>query len=215
MSAVSHYDKAYFDWQQKGAQIGAWANSRIFGPYIASSDTVLDFGCGGGYLLARLVCARRIGVEVNPEARSKAVHNGVEVYDQTSDVTDSSVDVAISFHALEHTTDPLSELRGLFRKIRPGGKIVIMVPCESIRWRYRPNDINRHLFSWGPMTLGNLLTEAGFHVLESKPYVHRLLPKSKHYGQWIPPRLFDFACRLYGHIRRKFVHVKAVATRPS
>jgi hypothetical protein len=29
----------------------------------------LDFGCGGGFTLAALRCARRIGVEPNPHAR--------------------------------------------------------------------------------------------------------------------------------------------------
>lgn len=88
-----------------------------FEPHIKPSDTVLDLGCGGGYLLKNLTCARRIGVEVNPSATKTALENGIECYASLDLVPDSSINVAISNHALEHIQNPHEVLGKLRRKL--------------------------------------------------------------------------------------------------
>jgi len=50
-------------------------------------------------------------------------------------------DVIISNHALEHTLHPLQELEALLPKLKPGGKVVFVVPCESIARKHKPDDI--------------------------------------------------------------------------
>ena len=51
-----HYDDDYFDWQSEAGEFGGWANQTKFIKYISKDDVVLDFGCGGGYLLKNLDC---------------------------------------------------------------------------------------------------------------------------------------------------------------
>lgn len=115
-------------------------------------------------------CNKKVGVEVNPAAAEVLKQNGIEVFQNADDIPDEYVDVEISNSALEHTLHPFEELKSLNRKLRKGGKIIFVVPCEAISHAYKPNDMNHHLFSWSPMCIGNLFTEAGFTLIEAKAY---------------------------------------------
>ena len=209
-----YYDTAYFDWQRPIGEFGGWANLTKFSPYISASDDVLDFGCGGGFLLKNIRCRKRIGVEVNPDARKTAATNGVECFAGAEEVPDEYATVIISNHALEHTHDPLGELRALHRKLRKGGTIVFVVPCEAISYAWHPRDVNQHLYTWSPMNAGNLFTLAGFDVLESKPYIHKWPPQYLKIAR-LGRRAFDFCCRLYARWERSYFQVRVVAKKPA
>lgn len=210
-SASKHYDKKYFDWQSSLGEFGGWANLTKFAEYIPENSRVLDFGCGGGFLLKNLNCVKKVGVEVNPAAAETARENGVEVYNYAKDIEDNYVDVIISNNALEHTLYPLDELKELYRKLVQGGKVIFVVPCESINYSYSPNDVNHHLYSWSPMCIGNLFTEAGFSVLESRPYIHKWPPHFRRIAQFGGRRGFELACRIYGRWERSWYQVRLIA----
>lgn len=211
----THYDADYFAWQSSIGEFGGWAEKSKFARFIKSDDDVLDFGCGGGYLLKALKCRRRVGIEINAAAINIAKQNGVEVYTRAEDVPDDYVDVIISNNALEHVLQPLDTLKALYNKLRKNGKIIFIVPCESINLVYRPNDINHHLYTWNPMCLGNLFTEAGYSVLESKPYLHRWPPRLyKTIARMGGRAIFEIACRIYGYIDRRRSQVIIVAKNP-
>lgn len=163
-TVAAHYDAVYFDWQRQIGAFGAREVLSRFQPHIRPSDRVLDFGCGGGYLLTALTCGERCGVEVNPAARAEAKRNGVSAVASASEVPDAWADVIISNSTLEHVEHPLGELRALYLKLKPGGKIVFGVPNETLGSAYKPGDINQHLYCWSPMNIGNLLTVAGYQV---------------------------------------------------
>ena len=207
----NHYDREYFDWQSSVGAFGGWANQSKFVDYIASDNDVLDFGCGGGFLLSGLPCKKKVGVEVNEAAVNAARSQGLEIFRSVAEVPDDYVDVIISNNALEHTLQPLVELKSLYKKLRVGGKIIFVVPCESIIYHYQPNDINYHLYSWSPMCIGNLFTEAGFSVIESKPYIHKWPPKYRAIAKLGGRGLFELACRIYGRLERSWFQVRIVA----
>ncbi|HVX66138.1 MAG TPA: class I SAM-dependent methyltransferase [Bryobacteraceae bacterium] len=157
----------YFRWQSAGEpRAAAAAVAPKFAPYLRPGDTVLDFGCGGGFLLAALPCACRLGVDLNPAALRSAAALGVQCYTTLAEVPGGAADVVISHHALEHVPEPVAALRELRAKLRPGGRLLLCVPIDD--WRsqrvYDPSDINRHLYTWTPQLLGNALAEAGFDV---------------------------------------------------
>jgi SAM-dependent methyltransferase len=197
---TTHYGPEYFRWQSEIGRFGGWANLTKFSPFVRPDMKVLDFGCGGGYLLRNIDCRGKIGIEVNPVARSEAERQGIRAVPSPSYVDDSWADLLISNHALEHCLNPLGELQRLFPKVAPGGTAVFVVPSESIRHRYKQNDPNHHLYTWSPMSAANLFAEAGFRVLTSKAYVHTWPPK------FIPQllrrlggrTLFEGGCRAYG-----------------
>src|SRR5579872_241304 len=136
--------KDYFAYQKSIAESNGSLLALKFEQYVRPEDRVLDFGCGGGYLLKALNCAHKIGVEINPAARVQAVDNGVECHAVIADVADESADVVISNHALEHVPFPIEALRQLKSKLRPGGTLVLCVPADDWRTqqRYNPQDVN-------------------------------------------------------------------------
>ncbi|MBI5944631.1 MAG: class I SAM-dependent methyltransferase [Chloroflexi bacterium] len=209
--ASSHYDQSYFSWQSDIGEFGGWANAPLFSRFIRPSDAVLDFGCGGGWLLKNISCQRRLGVEVNPVAADAARKNGVEIFGAARDVPDLAADVVISNHALEHVLHPLHELISLRPKLQPGGLAVFIVPCENIRGKYFPNDINHHLYTWNPMNLGNLFTEAGYLVVESRPLMHKWPVKFRLLARAAGRRVFDFASWVYAHLNRSSFQVRIIA----
>jgi 2-polyprenyl-3-methyl-5-hydroxy-6-metoxy-1,4-benzoquinol methylase len=206
-----HYDRSYFDWQASIGEFGGWANAAKFAGFIRPQDTVLDFGCSGGWLLKNLDCGRRLGIEVIPAAAQVARANGLEVFASTAQAPDHAADVLISNHVLEHTLDPLRELQSLRSKLRPGGKAVFVVPCESVDVAYKPGDVNHHLYSWSPMSLGNLFGEAGYTVIECKPFLHKWPPQYRLIARVGGRRIFDLASRLYARLARSYAQVRLVA----
>jgi len=209
-----HYQKEYFDWQGPIGEFGGWANRPKFSGEIQPGDTVLDFGCGGGALLEGLICEKKLGVEVNPAAIEEARGRGIEVFPSVEEIPGGTVDVVISNHALEHTQRPLDEVVALFHTLKPGGKLVIVVPCESIIRSYRAEDMNHHLYSWSPMCLGNLLTEAGFRLEESKPYYRTWPPGYRQIARWGGRGGFEMACWMYAHLNRSVFQTRAVGRKP-
>lgn len=207
-----NYETKYFEWQKPYGVFGGWADKSKFDKYISKTDTVLDFGCGRGFLLKGLECYRKLGIEVNPSAAEYANKiNGLDIFYNALALQDESIDVIISNHALEHTLHPLYELRCLYKKLKFGGKIIFAVPCESISRRYKQNDINNHLYSWSPMCIGNLFKEAGFSVIESKPYAYKWPPMYDALAQMVGKRAFEFICRIYGQVSRSCAQVRIVA----
>jgi SAM-dependent methyltransferase len=205
-----HYNDKYFEWQALISEFGGWADQTKFASYISSRDDVPDFGCGGGFLLKRIECNKKVGVEINPPAAETARNNGIEIFQNVDDIPDEYIDVAISTNALEHTLQPLDELKSIYRKLRKGGKIIFVVPCESISYEYKPNDINHHLYSWSPMCLGNLFTEAGFSIIEVKPYIHKWPPQYRFIAKVGGRQLFEIAYRIYGRIERSWFQVRVI-----
>lgn len=206
-----HYDDKYFIWHSSFGEFGGWANLTKFHKYIKPDYNIIDFGCGGGYLLKNVDCQGKIGVEVNPAARRQAAAIGIPVYERIDEIEDCWADLIISNNALEHCLQPLQELKNLYSKLKTGGRMVFMVPCESIIYGYVPNDINHHLYSWSPMCIGNLFTEAGFIVEESRPYIHRWPPYSQQIVRLGGRSLFEICCKITGYLTWRWFQVRVVA----
>jgi len=210
MASQSYYDSKYFAWQKSISEFGGWANKTKFATFISKDDVVLDFGCSGGYLLKNIDCKKKIGVEINSSANEAARENGLEVYQFLDNVPDNYVDKIISNNALEHTHYPLEELKKLRNKLRNNGKIIFIVPCENISYKYKPNDVNQHLYSWSPMGIGNLFTVAGFSVIEVKPYIHKWPPHYMKIAK-LGRKIFDLVCKIYGQYERTWFQIRIVA----
>ena len=204
----------YFGWQQRSGRVGAMLNARKFARHVEASDRLLDFGCGGGFLIEQLRAAHKVGVEPNPVAREFARQQGLDVRASTAEVEQDSVDVVISNHALEHTLAPLDELRGLRRALRPGGTIVLWLPIDD--WRTErapaPDDRNHHLYTWTPLLVGNLLDEAGFTNIHAR-VVTQAWPPRHELLAGLPEPAFDLLARVWSAVRRRR-QVAAVAVKP-
>jgi SAM-dependent methyltransferase len=196
----SVYDAAYFEHQRAVGEFGGWANAPRFAAHIAADDDVLDFGCGGGFLLKEFNCRRRLGVEINPTARAIAQRNGVEVFPDIASVPAGSVSVIVSNHCLEHVPNPYGALVDLRSKLRDGGLFMCVVPCEKVSMRWRPDNPDHHLYTFTPLNLGNLFTAAGYQVLSSKQDRFRWPPKFRLVGNLLGRAGWDVACKLWFYI---------------
>ncbi|MGD8634004.1 MAG: class I SAM-dependent methyltransferase [Anaerolineales bacterium] len=200
----SHYDKEYFDWQRDQGKFGAIADRFKFDEYIQTNDAVLEFGCGGGYLLNSILAKAKMGIEISDHARRAANQSGLNVVSDISEVPDRFADVLISNHVLEHVISPHAVLSELRTKIKAGGLAVFVVPHQGPREKYQHDDINNHLYTWNPLTLGNLFASAGYDVIRVDTLRHRWPP-----GYWwifnnFGLQVFHAFARIYAYLRNSF-----------
>ena len=140
----------------------------------------------------------------------------IETFDSLVDVPDGVADVAISNHCLEHILTPLETLRELRRKLKPLALHVLVVPFDDWRKKthrtWRSGDVDNHLYTWSPLNLGNLLTEAGFNVDTCKVMTGAWHPRFFWILRRLHPRAFAIICYIFGIIsnRREIVAVVQV-----
>ena len=98
---------------------------------------VLDIGCGIGRNLIHLD-GRGVGVDINPYSIEVARRQGLTAYisdefESSLDAIPSRYDSLLLAHVLEHmTSDEASDLLGTYLPyLRPGGRVVIIVPQEA------------------------------------------------------------------------------------
>jgi SAM-dependent methyltransferase len=215
MSQVIHYDEKYFEWQRRVGEFTGAANQIKFKQFASSELNTLDFGCGGGFMLRGLPAKSRMGVEINPSARKQAEANGITVFPTADSVPNGWADLLISDNALEHTYEPLNELRRLLTKLKEGGTAVFVLPCEHLDFSYDPQDINQHLYSWSPQSAGNLFKVAGFEVVSSEAFFHKHIPYAHRIRPMVGGKIFNLLCRLNGFFnRRQWNEIRVVARRP-
>lgn len=200
---ASHYNKDYFAYQIKSGNFAGKGEMFKFKKYVRKEDKVLDFGCGGGFILKNLECKEKLGIEINPAAIEIANHNNISTVPSISEVPDNWADVVISNHALEHVEHPLDILTKIKSKVKVGGKVIFVFPHE-IRSRYKENDINQHLYTWSPMNAGNLFTRAGFSVESSVNITNTWPPNSQFIWNIFGETIFQHLSRFYGLIKRSF-----------
>jgi SAM-dependent methyltransferase len=195
--------RSYFDYQAAAAELGAEIDRWKFERHVDERDTVVDFGCGTGALLAALPAARKIGVEVSEPAAAVARRRGIEVVGFTAELEDGAADVVISNHALEHTVAPFEELCDLHRILKEGSKFVLWLPIDDWRvQRTAEHDPDHHLYTWTPRLLRNLLAEADFDVVDCRVVAHAWPPMT-HLLARLPKRAFDATAFAWSTLRKR------------
>lgn len=204
----------YFDYQQRDVQRNNWVSLRFFAPHIEATDTVVDYGCGTGWLLKLLPVHTKLGIEPNPNARLFAGQQSVETVASPKEVPDGFADVVISNHAIEHSLNPLEEFKQIRRIVKPDGLVVVCLPIDDWRKHRRidPDDPNHHLFTWTPLLLSNLLSEAGLIVERADAFSY-LQPPPNWRLDWLPRPVFDALARLNGRLVR--YHQLVAVARPA
>lgn len=199
----THYSQKYYAWQKKAGEYGGTQDLWKFQSYIKKTDTVLDFGCGGGYILSGIQCKKKYGVEINHTAAQVAKEKNITIYTCVTDIPKNlKFDVIISHHALEHLENPVTHLKSLFKHLKKNGLAIHVVPVND--WRvdkkYNPKDINKHLYTWTPLLIGNLFVHCGYKIKDIQLYPYQWLPLSRYYYRYIPKLIYYVLTRLWGGI---------------
>lgn len=140
---------------------------------------LLDVGCATGTFLRGVRAAgdwEVLGVETSPAAAQIArERHGLDVRIGTVEAAsfpDQAFDAVTLWDVLEHLHDPAASLLEIRRILRPGGVLVVRVPNGASRdagWfgqYWAGLEPPRHLYVFTPQTLGRLLTQRGFQILE-------------------------------------------------
>jgi SAM-dependent methyltransferase len=163
----------YFLWPLASLALG---RRRALGylPY-GGDGRLLDFGCGSGTYVARMVAAgwRAEGLDLSPEAVREGREARLTIHEGTlpgADLAESSYDAITMWHALEHVPSPTVTLRAARSLLAPGGRLLVSVPrLDSLAagWvgsAWTGLDLPRHLTHFTAKTLRRYLEKARMHV---------------------------------------------------
>lgn len=159
--------------------MGRAYNTLAFRAFMEGSGddaSMLDVGCGlGDYSLQWEKLGWKVqGLEADQQAAGLAAERiGMKVFSgYLDDVTlpEHAYDLITMSHVLEHTTSPRRALRKLRDALKPGGRLLLMVPNYA-SWdrkvfggKWQGLEVPRHLFHFEPSTLRRVLAVEGFHV---------------------------------------------------
>jgi SAM-dependent methyltransferase len=130
---------------------------------------ILDVGCGDGLFFDRLAEFGDVeGVEpdaglVNPEGphRSRIRIAPFDMNFRSSE----SYSLVLMLDVLEHLDDPSAALHQAYSLLDPAGALLLTVPAFQLLWTNH-DVINQHRVRYRRKTLGPLLRQAGFVILE-------------------------------------------------
>lgn len=185
---ASYYSDTYHPFQQEVGwlwkalrRLTVEQHRRLLADYVRDDGIVLEVGCGTGEYLALLreeTGWQVEGVEPSQYAATKAqqqyalsvTHGSLE----DSDWPPGTYSVIILRHVLEHFRSPRAALAKLWKALRPGGALLIIVP-NIASWEahlfgpyWYDLDLPRHLTHFTPTTLHQMLNQEGFIVRRSR-----------------------------------------------
>jgi len=191
-------------------KLTAASNAWIFQDFINSTDSVLNFWCGGGYLLDALACGDKFGIDASAKYRDHAQSTfGFRVAPNFDGF--NNLDVVISSHSLARMPHPLQTLNDAYKSLRDGGTLVLLVPCYSRKNKFTEFNFEQHLYSWSPNDIGNLVRRAGFTILAVERICHRIPPKGSLLLKYFGERAFHLMCGAYGWLFANQTQIRVVA----
>ena len=192
-----HYGREYHHAIEHAAETDTshrWKRQRNVVLDLVQQGSYLDLGCSSGAFLKTLRGdARRLyGIEISAtEAEKARVTAKAEVF--TGDPADApyaanTFDVITGFHLLEHVYQPVELLQLVYRWLKPGGYLYIIVP-NIASWEARifqshwyGLELPRHLFHFSPPSLEAVANRAKFRTVRlSTPAADSFSEHSFHY----------------------------------
>lgn len=158
-------------------------------------DIFLEVGCGGGVLLDMVLPAvqRACGIDHSPDmvelARQK---NAQALSEERAEIVQGDVQAlpwdenyftcAAGVEMLYFVEDPTQALKGLYRVLRPGGRLVFVTAAQpkSALSRLLSAPWLRHLRFYSNDELASMLREAGFGTVQVERRDHSEHTNSAH-----------------------------------
>jgi 2-polyprenyl-3-methyl-5-hydroxy-6-metoxy-1,4-benzoquinol methylase len=144
--------------------------------------SVLDVGCGYGYFLqeAAAYFSNRLGTDYSEGALDRARRHADAVYLGGADdvPVELQQDCIVALHVVEHVYDPRRFVAELFRRLKPGGTLLLAAPNMGSWWRHAMGrrwpsfKYPEHVAYYDRRTLQQLMATVVPESLQSIPYPH-------------------------------------------
>ena len=142
----------------------------LVGSYISDAASILDIGCGGGYMLSDFKESHHIvGIEVDPLCVEACSSLGVPCYAPTwlAESTEK-FDIVMLWHVLEHVYDARKLMGVAIEKLNKGGHLIIEVPIS----RGFPKRYDGHIHGFTKHSLGVLFKDVvALDIIQQMPGV--------------------------------------------
>ncbi len=161
------------------SRVFSWLFRDVPAMPIKRGEKVLDVGCGTGNTLALLkeLGSDVYGIEIDKKAVDVAKSRGLSnikhgTYEDIDDYPDSYFNAIRLYHVIEHLPNPKLCIKLIYKKLKPGGEIIMGTPnykslASKIFQKYWVNlDTPRHLFVFSPETLSKITKDEGFSKIQ-------------------------------------------------
>jgi SAM-dependent methyltransferase len=148
---------------REAVRYNAWL-ADLVRAHLGPARRVLDFGAGRG-TFARLLhgeAAREVTcVEPDPDARRELAAAGLECHASVTALPCAHFDAVYTLNVLEHVADDVAALQGLWRCLRPGGRLFVYVPAFQLLYSSMDRRVG-HLRRYRRKVLLERVHAAGF-----------------------------------------------------
>jgi SAM-dependent methyltransferase len=183
------YDAELFERLSQAEPRSFWFRARnrlivaILRRYFPQATSVLEVGCGSGFVLSGIRDAypqvRLVGVDLFEEglriARERVPEAELRRLDVRELPFDDEFDVVCALDVLEHLDDDEGALVRMRRALRPGGGIVLLVPQHKWLWS-GADTFAHHRRRYARCELLHLVRSAGFEIVFASSFTTSLLP---------------------------------------
>jgi SAM-dependent methyltransferase len=166
-------------WFRSRNSLIVWALRR----YFPNAQSMLEVGCGTGFVLAGVRDAfphmRLVGGELYQTGLEVAARRVPDAelleLDARKLPFKAEFDVVGAFDVLEHIEEDHTALLEMHASLRPGGGLVVTVPQHPALWS-AVDEYSRHVRRYRRSELLAKLRDAGFEVVQWTSFVSLLLP---------------------------------------
>ncbi len=162
---------------------------------ISKNSKILEFGCGLGQNI--FLIPHAVGYDISKFALNFCKEKGIEVTNNLKSIKNDSFDVVFSCHVLEHLEAPFDSIGIMKKKLKKGGKLILILPVEKHKKVSFEIDSNQHLYCWNFRAINNLLIKSGFKPIENK-YLWATAYKKLLIFSKLNFKLYNFLTKLAG-----------------
>jgi SAM-dependent methyltransferase len=174
----------YSDYQSQEKNLRATFRRFLQNLKKASLDggSLLDVGCGNGYLLAEAkpLFDRRVGLELDPQAAATAAKHCDHIFKEPVDLLPATekFNCITAINVIEHIYRPIDFLSHLRNHLQPNGSLVIATPDMGSFWRrlmgggWPSFKIPEHILFFNRQNLESLFNKAGFTTATPISFPH-------------------------------------------
>jgi len=151
--------------------------------YFPHAETVMEIGCGTGYVLNGLSSTypeiKYTGAEIYTRGLKFAAERVPQANFIQMDARQipfrEEFDIIGAFDVIEHVEEDQQVLSQMFKAVRPGGGIIITVPQHKWLWSVT-DELGCHKRRYTRRELGDKVAKSGFEVIKMVSFMSLLLP---------------------------------------